>query len=51
MIDISVHILPPIIFAEDFYVPLEPSLYMGFEAFDIFKKFRLVPKKIHPIIS
>jgi hypothetical protein len=51
MLDISIHIFPPIFYVEDFDLPPRLNFYMSFEVFDIVKKIGLVPEKIHPSVS
>jgi hypothetical protein len=48
MLEILIHIFPPIVFVEDFYLSPKLSLFMCFEVFEMLKNLGLLPEKIHP---
>ena len=51
MLDISVHIFPPIVCAKDFDIYPGLSLCMFFEVFQMLKNLWLLPEKIQPSVS
>ena len=51
MLNILVHIFPPIVCVEDFDLSHGLILYKCFEVFEILKNFGFLPEKIYTTIS
>jgi hypothetical protein len=51
MLDISVHIFPPMVCTKDFDLSPRMILCICFEVFEMLKNLKLLPEKIHPIVS